>query len=256
MKTHTIRTAIVVLLFTVLVIGCKKTSDTVTVFCYMTTVATTSTSGTLTSDAVFYNSSNKVTTVTSVTGTSVSTNTYSYDSKGNIITLVITGTGITSTLTYTYTYDVNNNLTQRDITTGTTLTSRTTYVYNATSQLTSVSTVSYSGTPPVPSTPSVTTYIYPNTTTKNWSKVTFASGSTSLYEYDNKTNPYKKIFFTSREPDNNITKEIFTSSGTTPTTTTYTYTYQYNSNGYPTSRVTTTSGTSTSSTTTFTYQCK
>lgn len=249
MKTHPIRTAIVVLLFTALVVNCKK-SETKAVICYpTTTIATSPGITTLRTETIFYNSINQPTTYIYFSGTTTITDIYSYDSKGNCILLVETSG--TTTTSFAYTYDGNDRNIQRDKTVGVVLTERATFQFNSTGQRTSSTFITYSGTPPVPSAPTVTTYTYPNTTTKNSSKVTYASGATSLFEYDNKPNAFR-IFFPSRQPDNNVTKETYTSSGTT---TIYTHTYQYNSNGYPTSDAFSV-GTSSSSTTTITYNCK
>jgi YD repeat-containing protein len=172
--------------------------------------------------------------------------TYTYDSKGNIITINrISGSASQ------YGYDSNNNLVAEDVTFKSLPAYRMTYQYNSSGQMTSNLYTSLTD----PDLTFTSTFQYSNTSTKNPSTLVLEGllgkvvipAITTRYEYDDRPNPLKS-FFPSITSDNNVTKSTVTNQGKT---TVESFVYQYNSNGYPTS-----SSSSAGMVNTFTYDCK
>jgi hypothetical protein len=111
----------------------------------------------------------------------------------------------------------------------------------------------------------VRTYQYPNTATHNYASLSWISygkdtvTTNSVYEYDNKVNPFLQSAYsltsTFSSTDNNITKVVITQlSGQVVTFTgTSTYTYTYTNNGYPVTQTFTSDSSTEGFVTTFTY---
>ncbi len=178
-----------------------------------------------------YNNNYQIIEISNFSNTGWVGTTFEYDANGNLV----------SGSNWRFNFDTKNRL----IEIGRPPSERwEKYVYNAQDQLTSV-TAQFSGMggPPVVY---VYTYTYSNTTTHNFSKVSYDIGATETFEYDTNPNPFKSnwpqlgaaSFLAWDRPcyhtDNNITRSIYT-EGTT--TVVYKYNYEYNSRGYPVSIV-------------------
>lgn len=230
-----------VLMVLYLLAGCLKKKDPAPVICYLT--AFSQIAGTNSYyETYIYDDQNRVIMITALTsGSSPEVYEYTYGPDGNLAEANFGG-GVTAT----YTFDGQNRLILRTVSpSGAT----TTYTYNAAGQ----NTVRNYTDPTCSSCGYTYTYLYPNTSSHNYSQLqgTLGSGTifTVTFEYDDHPNPYKNLLYSSTGTTNNVTKEVFTSSTVGPTTTTTTYTY--NDRGYPLS-ATTSSGNSR----TYMYDCK
>ena len=168
-----------------------------------------------------YNDQNRVVSRTWIWPSGAkSTQTFQYDSKGNLTSSLSGG------FTESYVYDVNNRLIQ--ILQPGSVQPATTYQYNADGQLTSKSSPTIE-----------VAYGYPNKIAKNPTVVTTkyldSNDSTFYqYEYDHMPNPYKLLWPVEEALDNNITKATYNYQGGSNE---YIYVYEYNEHGYPTSRI-------------------
>lgn len=221
--------------------GCSDSGSDPVVSCYPATLTEAGYTYTF-----IYNTNNRLEQmVVTPQGSSVGvTYTYTYDSKGNIISRSANG----SPAETTYSYDANNRLIQT-----VNFNTVTNYAYNPSGQL--ISEVSSStGVFPAP-----TTYTYPNTTTRNPSTKARPYANiieNYVYEYDNKVNPEKFLDRPSLATDNNVTKVTWNSGNYTFSRT---YTYEYNDKGYPVSSTEVTvcsCGSTETKTATATYNCK
>jgi uncharacterized protein RhaS with RHS repeats len=187
----------------------------------------------------------------SAIGSTVVSEYYEFDSK-NKLSEISTNT-LTLKLTYdassllvkvnysdgrvgNYQYDANKRLISNNLTSAVgTVTSKTDYSYNASGQLIKRQPFSLSNGVLVKN--SYSTYEYPSSTTRNFSKrLNFSSTdilqSTETFMYDARQNP--ELVLTPNIPTvttNNPTQRVFTPA--LGTVVTYTYTYQYSAKGYP-----------------------
>jgi YD repeat-containing protein len=175
------------------------------------------------------------------------TATYTYDSKGNIITINYSDGSIEN-----YTYDANN----RKLTITSPASYQLKYNYNSSGQLIRRDQLNYNSSTSSFELYSHLTFAYATASDKNWNRMQRFDAANTLietyeYQYDNKHNPWTVVWGTSSiETDNNPTQWIYTQSGSSPVTTTITYTYT--TNGYPLTS-TTTVGSNSPTNATYTY---
>ncbi len=219
---------------------CSK-NDPATSVCYLTSSTLESSFGTDT-ETLTYDDKNRVISITSSSsGGAPLVSTYSYGSNGNLATATFFDGS-----TATYTFDSQNRMILQTNSDGSTVT----VSYNASGQPTS----RVIADPNCATCGGTITYTYPNTTTHNYTSESFTSNSgtpgssyASTFEYDNHPNPYKPVLYSSTGTDNNVTKQVYTSSTSNFTSTT---TYTYNDRGYPITKTFSDGGT-----VSYTYNC-
>lgn len=228
----------VLLLWCVLSTGCSK-DEPGPVVCYLTGYTRTDVFGTF-EETYTYNSKNQVVSIISNDGTVPSTTTYVYAANGNLQTATFADGS-----TQTFTFDSNNRMIQRVTMPGGLSLE---LVYNSTGQNTSRTYTE----PGCGICGSTTTYTYPDATTHNYTSETsdnFGGTITTTYTYDTHPNPYKPMLYSSTGTDNNVTQRTVSFSGGAPTT--FTFTYTYNDKGYPLTRVS-----NNGESETYSYNCK
>jgi len=238
------RVAYITLCLLTLCFGCeKKTVEPVV--CYITSISPFNGSK---EARINYDSSNRIVGLT-IDGSGTAP--FIYDTLGNLIS---------PSSWYTYSYNSNNQIIKivRDDGNASQMVTTVTFAYNASGQRISETTEVTRNDGPTTS--AGFEYVYPNTSTNNFSQIILPDRSTITFTYDDKPNPLKRLgvigtffnpiygYLTIYFSDNNIIK--LKSVGVQGESTT-TFEFTYNEQGYP---ATVSRGGSIDRT--YTYNCK
>lgn len=231
-----IRRLFIVVVFAVLFADCSE--DPTVGLCQLQTDSFSQ--GTTTVTTYVYVEHQLMSQTTTAPGYSLALN-YKYNVNGQLSLASAEKNGVTGKITYDY--GINNQLV-RSVSIFGTDTVTTTYAYNDQAQLIK-KIQAYAG---AVLTDSLTAdYLYPDIVTKNPSSIITTQGSTlpdtTLYQYDNKINPFRD-FFPTTQSYNNVVRIQADGADTT-------ISYTYNELGYPVSATW-----STGEVQSFSYKCE